>query len=375
MLLNSLLRRINGGTDTKSTKPSSSRRPFSLLPYEKYPNLSELTLGLLSPCLPRDNSEVPPAQLSSKLATAAAHKVFPGLEIVERFGLPQHRRLEIGELLRYHMADPVWPVREKAAKTLAEVLPETAIATEIQQMLEDTMTSQNRLHGKLLYVRFMLARVEHSIPMLLAGNLISRFEIYTWSLHETAQDHRLETKFLDAFHVIVVSNPCTITASVFLNIIADILEALRKFQGNNSQPSDELDLIKYLGGTELTWASKIERSFRNYSIGGKLNRRIPFPRHALLEKTLNRCGELFNLFFAGLVIPEKPEAYLQESCPWNDPVQGHQAVICYGRNLGICYVLNSENWANDMVSWTNWLRLAGCAVGLAYHCFILLKMI
>lgn len=163
MLLNSLLRRLNGGTDTNSTKASSARRQLSLVPYEKYPNLSELVLRLLSSSRMRPGIGDSTDQLSSNLVTFAVQKIFPALEVVERFGMPKDRRREIGELLRYHMEGSVWSIRDKAAKALACVMPENEVVKEIESMLGISTSSQNELHGRLLCIRYMLARLEPPI--------------------------------------------------------------------------------------------------------------------------------------------------------------------------------------------------------------------
>ena len=170
ILLNSLLRRLNGGTDTKSSRASSSRRQFSSLAYGKYLNLPKLILILLFSSRPRYTSNMN-HQVSSVSATVTTQKAFLAFEIIERFGLPEDHRLEIGNLVQEHMGGPVWSIREKAAKAFAFVVPEREIAIESERMLEDTRLSQNELHGRLLCIRQMFSRVAPSIPTLLSGRI------------------------------------------------------------------------------------------------------------------------------------------------------------------------------------------------------------
>ena len=170
MLLNSLLRRLNGGTDTKSSKASSSRRQFSSLPYKKYPNLPKLILLLLCSSRPGYTGDMN-QQVSFVSPTVNAQKAFLAFEIIERFGLPEDHRIEIGNLVQDHMGGPVWSIREKAAKAFALVVPEREIAIESERMLEDTSIAQNGLHGRLLCIRQMFSRVAPSIPTLLAGRM------------------------------------------------------------------------------------------------------------------------------------------------------------------------------------------------------------
>lgn len=158
MLFKALLRRLNGGTDTASTKASSSHRSLSNLAYEKYPHLPNMILKLLF-----QNRHTSTITLHDELQTLSpslqAQLVFPALEILERSGLPLQHRVEIGEAIRHHMASPIWAIREKAAKALALVVSERNLGLEIKTLLRPSKISQNNLHGRLLCVRFMISRI------------------------------------------------------------------------------------------------------------------------------------------------------------------------------------------------------------------------
>jgi len=169
MLLNSLLRRLNGGTDTKSVTASSSHRQFSPAAYEKFSKLPKLIIRLLSSVRREEDIDNSNRRAPTTLATIDAQKVFPALEIIERFGLPNAQQVEIRELVKCYMESPVWPIREKAAKAFAYVVHERDIGREVGQMLEVSTMSQNRLHGSLLCVRCILARVPPLISKLLVG--------------------------------------------------------------------------------------------------------------------------------------------------------------------------------------------------------------
>lgn len=115
MLFKALLRRLNSGTDTASTKASSSHRSLSKLAYEKYPNLPGMILRLL--CQNQQISIDAPhdkTQAQNQALSLQAQWVFPALEILERSGLPLQHRVEIEAAIKYHMASPVWAIREKA---------------------------------------------------------------------------------------------------------------------------------------------------------------------------------------------------------------------------------------------------------------------
>lgn len=156
MLFKALLRRLNGGTDTASTKASSSHRSLSKLAYEKYPNLPSLILRLLCQNKP---TSIEAAHNETQTLSFQAQWVFPALEILERSGLPLQYRVEIDEAIRHHMASSIWVIREKAAKALALVLSEKDINGEIGNLLKPSKMSQNCLHGRLLCVGFMISRI------------------------------------------------------------------------------------------------------------------------------------------------------------------------------------------------------------------------
>ena len=154
MLFKALLKRLNGGTDTSSTKASSSHRQFSQSTYQKYPNLPNLLLRLLGPTTTNQTSDT---DLHPRIQ---AHRVFPALEVIERSGIPtQHQGPFLGAL-RYYNESPDWSIREKAAKALSLIVGEGSIVTEVRSLLAPNWKSQNELHGRLLCLRFLLARNE-----------------------------------------------------------------------------------------------------------------------------------------------------------------------------------------------------------------------
>ena len=164
MLFKALLKRLNGGTDTSSTKASSSHRRFSHLTYEKYPNLPVLLLRLLRQ--PLDQTQVP-----SKIhPTMQAHRVFPALEVIERSGIPSQHQGIFLDTLRYYNESPDWSIREKSAKALSFIVDESNIIDEVRSLLAPNWKTQNALHGRLLRLRFLLARNE--APLF--GDLLSK---------------------------------------------------------------------------------------------------------------------------------------------------------------------------------------------------------
>ena len=238
MLLNSLLRRLNGGTDTNSTKASSANRRLSPLAYERYPNLPGLVASLLLPC--GDSFSGPRWQRTSVSDTATAQRVFSALEIIERFGIPKDHYARIRELIDCHMRDPLWPIRDKAAKSFAYAIHEKEIAIEAGQLLQSILLSeglQNALHGRLLCVRYLLARLGPSLWVTLAGtkDLSATFGVLRAHSAGTVNDRRLEEQILGACDYFMNSNACPITTAAYFNIVADVLESHATCKGASSE--------------------------------------------------------------------------------------------------------------------------------------------
>lgn len=154
MLFKALLRRLNGGTDTSSTKVSSTHRRTSNLAYDKYPNLSSLIFRLL-----HGGSEHLNLSETSNIGAQSvmkAQSVFAALEVIERSGLPPAYQAEALDVLWRYSESPDWSVREKAAKTLAIVLDSRSFEDEATELLSLDYSSHNALHGRLLCLRFLL---------------------------------------------------------------------------------------------------------------------------------------------------------------------------------------------------------------------------
>lgn len=164
MLFKALLKRLNGGTDTASNKVSSSHRRFSQLTYEKYPNLPDLLLRLLR----RTPIQTP---VTGKVLNPMmqAHRVFPALELIERSGIPSQQLGPFLDALQYYNESPDWSIREKAAKALSFIVDDKGIIEEFMSLLAPNWENQNALHGRLLRLRFLLARNEAPLSGELLG--------------------------------------------------------------------------------------------------------------------------------------------------------------------------------------------------------------
>lgn len=157
MLFKALLRRLNGGTDTASTKVSSSHRRSSHIAYEKYPNLPALILKLFNNTESAAQIDLHGQEASTLMK---AQSVFAALEVIERSGIPPMHEADILDALWRYAKSPDWSIREKAAKTLSLVVNDHDIEAEFLSLLPAIWESQNALHGRLLCLRFLLNRAE-----------------------------------------------------------------------------------------------------------------------------------------------------------------------------------------------------------------------
>lgn len=224
MLFRALLSRLNGGTDAYSTRASSPHRRFSRQSYEKYPNLPNLIVKLLSQHSMVALDAVPSEEVSVTLSLQA-QKVYPALEILERSGMPSEQRTTIREAIRLHMEGPVWAIRQKAAKTSALILDEAEFTDEVERLLESKAASQNAVHGHLLYVRFIIARIGPKTVGQYLNISKPKARELKFLLDRCENIFLLVTRFFKRF---ASENNCPFTAAAYVDILADALGQLIK---------------------------------------------------------------------------------------------------------------------------------------------------
>lgn len=220
MLLQALLKRFNGGADTNSRRVASSHGQFSPLTYEKFPVLAGLLLRLLDHW--HDGSA----------SVIYAQRVFPALEIVERFGIPNVHRKEIMQALERHRSSPIWPIREKAAKAYGMITEADDILIPIRQMIDTSKNrSQNEIHGQLLSLRVMLNRGMLTQMRTLTRRLIKHQFVPAANLRAANHQHTLLVWLFKLFDQYIPKSVCSIITAVTFDIGADVAESLLKFRG------------------------------------------------------------------------------------------------------------------------------------------------
>ncbi|KAL8937107.1 MAG: hypothetical protein Q9211_003859 [Gyalolechia sp. 1 TL-2023] len=199
-----LISRLKDGTNTRSSELSSSLRRLSSFVYDKYQNLPDLVLRLLTPVAANKKSDHLPEGTVPDASVLQAQHVFPALEIIEQSGIPNQYSSEIRQAAWTHLEGPVWSIREKAAKALSHLFVGEGIQHEMERCLQCPWPSQNALHGRHLYLRFLFARMEKDAI-------------------EPIQ--RIFTQVVCRFQDMIMSNCCPITRSSYTALVADILSA------------------------------------------------------------------------------------------------------------------------------------------------------
>ena len=220
MLFNSLIRRLNGGSDVRSPSLPNTHGLLSVGAYERFPNLPGLIMRLLRVDDHEErHTQLPLQQISESLGTTA-QRVFPALEILARSGLPGVHRMSIVDLIHRHMQSPSWSVREKAANTLALTVKEQDIVLEIDRFLRPNWPSRNALHGRLLCVRRLVSRLGAT------GDSASSLRLLVMFRSDEDEGKFSLARFNVHKEAFLVNNRCAITAAAYLNVLNDILEAL-----------------------------------------------------------------------------------------------------------------------------------------------------
>ena len=157
MLINALTTRLAGGNGSKLNLDPPGRGSFSVVTFEKFPMLATLLVQLLRQSCELEQAEIYRGPHSFHVSQAI-QSAFPALELVETFGIPE-KYLEIAKRLVLRIVGSrCWSLREKAAHTLSFMLTEQNIMAEIQGQWQSFWPSQNKLHGRLLCLKFIIFR-------------------------------------------------------------------------------------------------------------------------------------------------------------------------------------------------------------------------
>ncbi|KAL8696436.1 MAG: hypothetical protein Q9201_007659 [Fulgogasparrea decipioides] len=345
MLIKALITRLHDGTDIASSKASSSHRRLSTLVYDKYKNLPDLILRLL---IPKDLTDIDEAQSEATFTgtfVLRAQRVFPALEVIEQSGVPKHHQAEIRQAVWKHLEGAVWPIRDKAAKALSYLPASDSIRIEMEYCLQKTWSTQNALHGRLLYLRYLYTRLRRDAD-------------------EISED--ILCKVLEYFEAMIMSNLCPITRASYIALVADILEAIQEADSSSVHFSnvdkDILDTVKCPQTLSRICASDHWQGLIEY-VGQECSVK---PQYALEDAAKHRCKSLVerlnisNAINASTPVIHRPNSMDHVRAVPHNPEQSDQILRDTGKLLGIkaAQAHRSPMVDEELAYWIRALKLA-----------------
>ncbi|KAG5924019.1 hypothetical protein E4U61_001925 [Claviceps capensis] len=163
IFLRSLIDNLFGTHESKTTIEAGWDGRANRIYYHRYPNLPAVLKNLL-----RSGHKILNQSTTSGAGSAAAESVFPALDIIRRAGPPDLLRDEIQVDVTAYLSSPVWHVRDMAARTLCSCLLHKRWLEVIRQtfgtaMTEQCKNKQNRIHGILLTLKFVIERLHEIV--------------------------------------------------------------------------------------------------------------------------------------------------------------------------------------------------------------------
>ncbi|KAG5970089.1 hypothetical protein E4U58_000744 [Claviceps cyperi] len=196
IFLRSLIDNLFGTHESKTTIEAGWDGRANRIHYHRYPNLPAVLKNLL-----RSGHKILNQSASSGAGSAAAESVFPALDIIRRAGPPDLLRDELQVDVTAYLSSPVWHVRDMAARTLCSCLLHKRWLDVIRQifgtaMAEQCKNKQNRIHGILLTLKFVIER-----------------------LHEVSRDLDELESFLSQLKIVDSFSHCPDILATYLDVI------------------------------------------------------------------------------------------------------------------------------------------------------------
>ncbi|KAG8531423.1 uncharacterized protein KY384_003052 [Bacidia gigantensis] len=315
MLLKALLNRISGGTDTLSNCKPSSYRHTSNFVYEKFLNLPYIVLRLLS------STFLSPDQSN----TLQAQKIFPALEIIQRFGVPHSHQHEVEAMLHHHLASPLWALREKAANACSAVVLYLALPTFAPVNIPNN-------------TKRLVANLTYDCPEFLIQILPT-----------------LER----ALKPMLLENSCPITATAFLAGIADLQKC---YDDIKTKPSKS-----YMGGVEAAFERLNIRLHKDKDLGERDTTDLTIP---LFTVSLNRI-QAFRCVrtpTSEVLAEEKHEATCFPSMP-SHQLEYRDQLLRLGQSLARDFSQGKaeKDIRAKLMLWMRLVMVASCEIRISVH--------
>ena len=361
MLFKALLIRLSSSASTTPAGNVEHYKRLNRVTYKKYPQLANLVEDLLQKsCFWRDD------ELVLDQPSRQIHNAYPAMEIINRIGIMRARHETVHSLLFVQLDSPVWALREKAARTLSNLVDERRLLSELKHCTYNSQISQNRLHGRLLCLRFRYEmHVITDIGMLRDGASQS-----TRLTHPTDLLLSNLADLMKMFASNTLQNSCPYTMCTYLELMTQLLHMALQSQCSsfphiahkepNVKEETESKLVKKLSeATEAHWrvvgsdslalAQKIER---NWSYGDCI--KYAFARFVVSLELLrsrapmNSLPKSNSLYLAGVLEAEIGLAYLETTKLFRGPIEIHHLLLAMQQYMKC---VRSQSVQEDAVSY------------------------
>lgn len=158
MLFKALIERLLGSDEAQDWK-ERERAKTSRFSYDSFPNLPQILFDLLDASGPLNESLEGGLGSSSPFDLHGAEGVFPALQILRQARPPQPHLDLIKTSVTILFSSPHWHLREMAARTFVSLCTTSYLHEAAESMLSNSSSSNNKQHGVLLTLKFMLSRL------------------------------------------------------------------------------------------------------------------------------------------------------------------------------------------------------------------------
>jgi hypothetical protein len=151
LLLRSLIDRLFGTSESKTTTEAGWDGKSVRLDYDKYPEFPEFLMEMLKQSPGKESIAV-------STSIGSIETVFPALDIIRRAGPPPQYAAQIQVAVHRYLGNNVWHVRDIAARTMSTLIPLESFSTQLSNALDGVGTS-NKAHGVFMLVANVLERL------------------------------------------------------------------------------------------------------------------------------------------------------------------------------------------------------------------------
>ena len=239
MLVRAVIDRLVGTSETFVNDSNAGQKKLSV---EEHPQLLDIVMGLLEST----------HHAGDGMTISNNEGVFPALQLLQRLQVPEKQAVAVEEAVFALTANPVWHIREKAARTYASLVSSADTADVLRSLFATMSKQQNAMHGALLCAK-------HAVQTF-TSSLASTFNEV--SLDSDKKGAELIAKgcssvaitYSQAYH----ENYCAITKGAYIDVLM-ACEALSRIVGKQPTTVDEMHRP---GFNHMSIVGELEHSVR-----------------------------------------------------------------------------------------------------------------